>query len=213
MGYAERESAALRSRLSGLWVAVDVQHLYRDGKHAGDMGSVFELAGGAKLPEAQAVLVYAQAAVSWLAARGASVLTNNPVAGTLTGPYGRRHNAAAAWGAHAYLACHLNAGGGSYALAEYMVPTGGQALGVAILGILADRFQEIRGTKINPLMPGQRGAVCIAGLPASVTAIVLEPFFGDNALQQPLLSHDRLVSLGEAVGEGVAAWWASSKKK
>ena len=207
MGWAERQSAALRARLFGCKVAVDVQHAYRSGSHANDRGAVFELRNGAHLAETQATTVYAQALASWLAARGAAVLANDPVAGRLVGPYSDRLAAAAAWGAQAYIACHVNAGGGIYALAEYLIKTPGQALGASVLAVLAERFPEIRGTKVNPLAPGQRGAVCVEGFPADRPAIILEPFFGDNLLQQELFAHDRLVALGEAVGEGLAAWW------
>ena len=212
MGYAAKSSLDLRTRLVGLRVAVDVQHLYREGQHAGDHGSTFTLEGGGKIAEAQAAVAYAQALVAWLRARGAAVLTNEPAAGILTGPYSRRNAAALSWGAGAYLACHVNAGGGGYALAEYPLACEGQVLGDLIGAELVKRFREIRAHTTRALSPGARGDVCIEGCSKDAPAIVLEPFFGDTPAMQPLFAAGRLTELGEAIGEAVASWWEKRRK-
>ena len=90
MGCAQRLNPLIHARLAGCRVAVDVQHLYRDGKHAGDRGAIFTLEGGARIAEVQATVLYAQALVEWLRSRGAEVLTNDPVHGIMVGPYSRR---------------------------------------------------------------------------------------------------------------------------
>jgi hypothetical protein len=212
MGYAERAALPrlLRTRLEGLRVAVDVQHLYKTSS-PGDRGAEFVLAGlpGLHLSEATAVTVYAQALVAWLAARGAAVLTNSPAAQTLVGGYYGRQKEAERWDAAAYLACHLNAGNGSYALCEYVTGSGGLPLSTRIGSCLADTFPEILSYKAVSLAPEARGFVCIGGFPTSRAGVIVEPFFGDNSRQQVLFSTPKLVAVGECIGEGVARWWES----
>jgi N-acetylmuramoyl-L-alanine amidase len=212
MGYAERGNLTrlLRVRLEGLRVAVDVQHLYKSSNPL-DRGAVFELPGGFHLAEAQAVTVYAQALCAWLRARGAAVLTNHPAVPELVGSYYRRQKDAEKWDAHAYLACHLDAGNGSYAALEYPVGSAGIALATRIGARLCDDFKEILSYKAVSLSPQARGYSCVSGFPPARAAVLLEPFFGDNPRQQGLLATPRLVAVGESIGEGVARWWESVK--
>lgn len=214
MGYAERGNVMaglpriLRARLENFRVAVDVQHLYKTTS-PDDRGAVFGLPGGFHLAEAQAVTVYAQALCSWLAARGAVVLTNHPATQVLVGSYYRRQKEAEKWGAAAYLACHLDAGNGSYAALEYPVGSAGIALATRIGTRLTDDFPEILSYKVVSLSPQARGYACINGFPNDRAAVLVEPFFGDNPRQQGLLSTPKLVAVGESIGEGVARWWES----
>jgi N-acetylmuramoyl-L-alanine amidase len=212
MGYAEKGNLnrLLRTRLEGLRVAVDVQHLYKTS-NPDDRGAVFELPGGFHLNEAQAVTVYAQALCAWLAARGAAVLTNHPAAQVMVGSYYRRQKEAEKWDAQVYLACHLDAGKGSYAALEYVVGSAGMTLGARIGARLCDDFQEILSYKTVSLGPQARGFSCISGFFSARAAVLVEPFFGDNPRQQGLLSTPKLVVVGESIGEGVARWWESVK--
>ena len=73
--------------LSGLKVAVDVQHVFRDGEHRNDRGTVFRLADGLKMNEADAASLYAHAIIGAIAEQGAEVLTNDPLRGVLVGSY------------------------------------------------------------------------------------------------------------------------------
>lgn len=211
MGAAERANQAQRAAeavaLSGCMLVLDVQHLYRDAPHAGDRGARFTLGDGTHVWEAAAATLYASAAAAWLRAHGATVYTNDPVLGTLVGPYSRRQAAANALGVHAYIACHVNAGGGSYARAEYMVGSPGQRLGYIIGTAITKTFREVRTCQCMPLVAGQRGAVCVAGVDRRVPAIVLEPFFGDNTRHQAIFEPPYLAALGVAIGVGVATWW------
>jgi N-acetylmuramoyl-L-alanine amidase len=201
----------LATRLSGLRLAVDVQHLYKPPPHDHDRGAVFNLAGGLKVTEAQLATLYAQALVMWLHQRGAVVLCNDPAHGSMVGTYGHRNLEAFKWGAHAYLACHVNAGNGSYCLNEYPAGTSGAALAVAIGTELADEFPEILEHREAALTSVQRGFVCLGECDRSRPAVIVEPFFGDNLKQQALIPAPALVRVGEAIGEGVAAWWERSK--
>jgi len=211
MGYAERNNRLLRLRLEGLRVAVDVQHLYKSSNPA-DRGAVFELTGGFHLAEAQAATVYAQALCAWLKARSAKVLTNEPARSVLVGSYYRRQKEAESWGADAYLACHVNAGRGSYARLEYALgAAGGSALCSRLGARLCDDFREILNYDVLPLGPKDRGYICIGGLSRARAAVLVEPFFGDNPGQQALLTTPRLVAVGESIGEGVARWWEAAR--
>jgi N-acetylmuramoyl-L-alanine amidase len=212
MGYAARGNVTgglprlLRTRLSGLRVAVDVQHLYKTSNPL-DRGASFELVGGLHLDEAQAVTTYAQALCAWLTARGAAVLTNHPAVPELVGSYYRRLKEAEKWPADAYLACHLDAGNGSYALVEYVAGSAGLPLATRIGSRLTDDFPEILSSKAVALTRQARGFACIDGFPTDRAAVLVEPFFGDNPRQQGLFSTANLVKVGESIGEGVARWW------
>jgi hypothetical protein len=213
VGWAERQNVSnglpriLATRLSVLRAAIDVQHAHRQGRHAADRGSIYTLPNGTHIAEADAATIYAAAMVSWLRARGAAVLTNNPATGALCGPYSSRNHEANLWGASCYVACHVNAGGGSYAATEYMAGTSGDALGLSIRIQLGHDFPEIKSNRGVPLAQGQRGAVCIEAIGPNTAAIVLEPFFGDTPWQQGLFAAPKLHQLGETTGEGIAQWW------
>ena len=193
-------------RLTDLRVAVDVQHLYRVNRPR-DRGAVFRLADGSKITEAHAATLYAQALTQRFRDHGASVLTNDPVRGVLVGYYSTRNRAAGLWGAHVYLACHLNAGGGSYALCEAMSATIGVGLAKHVATGLAEACPGIQFGRTATLHHGERGAVCIERVPASTAAVLLEPFFGDSLPHQYLFAAHQLVRIGETIARSVADWW------
>lgn len=188
-------------------VAVDVQHVYRSGLHARDRGSLYVLADGRKVTEAEAASAYASALAQRLRDRGLRVLTNDPATSTLVGPYSRRNRAAAAAGASLYLACHVNSGRGSYAALEMMAAHRNSSLCAWIMQRLVDVFPEILSARQVVLQHGDRGAVCLEAFPGP--AILVEPFFGDNPRHQPLLEAPRLKALGECIGDQVARWFQS----
>jgi hypothetical protein len=213
VGWESRSRERDAVRLTGLRVAIDVQHLYR-ASHPNDEGTVYTDAAGGHVTEAHLATVYAIAMADWLRARGAIVYTNDTRRGVLVGEYWTRNRQAAGWGCHAYLACHVNAGGGRYAAVEYMAGTTADRLANSVLSQLAAWNPELTGTRAVALPPGQRGAVCIesfhpdnrAATPPT-GAVVLEPFFGDCPQLRPLWAADRLQGIGQAIGEGVARWW------
>ncbi len=214
MGYGSRQNAAsgfpkiLATRLSQLRVAVDVQHLYRTGRHAKDHGSIYTLKDGTHIAEADAATLYAGALTAWLRRRGALVLTNDPSRGILSGPYSTRNSEADVWGAQAYIACHLNAGGGTYAVFEYMGGTIGSTLAMwASRQVQHDFSVLISLGRSMAIDPAHRGAVCIEPVSRTMSAVISEPFFGDNPAQQELFALAKLTLLGESIGEGIAQWW------
>ena len=194
--------------LNGLKVVVDVQHLYRPHK-PNDRGAVYTLSDGTRTSEASATLIYAAALRAYLEARGAAILTNDPAHGILVGHYSTRNRAGSAWRAHGYLACHLNAGRGRYALMEYMTVTEGKLLASSIGQSLVQAFPVIVEHRTQGLSSTDRGAVCIARVESPTVAVLCEPFFGDHPGHQALLAAPELGRVGEAIGEGVARWWRS----
>lgn len=208
-GRAKRRRMRLESttpgRLAGLKVALDVQHLWKPKPRDRDRGAIFVLPDGSHVAEADAALIYAGAAARWLCDRGAEVLENQPGQGIFVGTYRQRNFAAVAWGASCYLACHLDAGGGHYALFEAMSVTAGEGL-AAVLARIPMAVPELGKGKTVALHSGERGAACIEHCGA-VPAVICEPFFGDHPATQPLLALPGLVRVGEAIAMGVAAWW------
>lgn len=201
----------LRSRLEGLRVAVDVQHLFKPSR-PNDRGACFELANGLRVWESQAATAYAHGIISWLQSRGAAVLSNDPTKRELVGSYAQRNRYANTWGADAYLACHVNAGGGNYALVEYAAGREGSSLARAIGAQLVNAYKDLIPThREQPLTEVQRGYVCIGGTSIRCAAVLLEPFFGDQRTHQGFLDPVRLVEVGTTIAEAVALWWESDR--
>ena len=203
MGWAERSQRTRTRQLGGLKVAVDVQHLWKPPPHQHDRGAHFKLTGGATMWETDCSLIYAQALGNWLRDRGADVLENSAAPMS----YGARNRAANDWGADAYLACHVNAGGGRYPLAMFMSTTPGEALGFTILQRITAAFPVLAAPQLKPLHSNDRGAVCIEACSGRTAAIVLEPFFGDRPEHQVIMTAPELGRLGRTIGEGLASWW------
>jgi N-acetylmuramoyl-L-alanine amidase len=194
-------------QLAGLKVVVDTQHLFRTD-HPTDRGTIYTLADGTHVAEADAALAYSAALVGALRSFGAQVLTNDPHAGILIGTYPQRNRVAAAWGAQIYLACHVNAGRGSYALAEAMGYSElSTSLASRVMMTVAQNVPEVLTFTWHSLRIGDRGSVCIDRFPADGAAVILEPFFGDTPGMQRLFRADRLADLGRRLALGVGGWW------
>jgi N-acetylmuramoyl-L-alanine amidase len=197
--------------LAGLAVAVDVQHLYRRSKPR-DQGCDFVLPDGTHISEAHATAIYAGALTATLRGLGARVLTNDPASGILIGEYWERGRAAAAWGAQAYIACHLDAGRGSYALAEAMTGSQGIPLAQRLVNMLPVRFPSILASSVRVLERPARGVVCIEAFSPHGAAVICEPFFGDNPAMAGLFQSPELARIGEALALGVASWWIATRR-
>lgn len=197
-----------------LRVAVDVQHGWRPAPHKGDRGARFVCADGTVRWEIELALEYAQGIVRELRAVGVPVLVNDPAAGTLVGRYSDRARQAQGWGATVYLACHVNAGEGRYALSGFthlggtdLLPARSSRIGVEILTQLRDRFTALRGGELKRYGPLTFGGGTIR--PAArlgIASVLVEPFFGDNALHRAQLI-PQLGELGATIGRAVKAAW------
>jgi N-acetylmuramoyl-L-alanine amidase len=132
-----------------------------------------------------------------------------------TGEYGDRHRAAIAIAkAHpttpcAYIACHVNAGKGTYALVEYDARSAG---GRSLASDLNDWLVALPGItkgKTFPMTPATRGWACIDGIyagPSNLSAALLEPGFIDAPAHAPLWTLDGLQRVGKALSEGILMW-------
>ncbi len=148
-------------------IAIDVQHLGKPNKPV-DRGASY---GGYQ--EADLVLRYATLAFQELTAKGYEVFL------ITSGTYAERHEWINRHGIDLYLACHLNAGGGSYSLVEYYYDAGQRTRELA--HIMADNFKAILGTsaaKVWEIAKDGRGAACLKNTKPS--ALLLEPLFIDN---------------------------------
>ncbi len=183
-------------------VAVDVQHRYRGGIHAKDRGTRFTLANGGVTWEADAAEGYAAVLADALEAGGFQTMRNDPARGTLIGPYWRRHVQAKAAGAGLYLACHVNAGGGSYGLTEFVAGTNSGALANGIVAALDRDIAQVLSGHARVMVPGQRGYGC---LPSTRGGVLLEPFFGDKPSHQSLFDRSGLALVGTSIARAVAA--------
>lgn len=182
-----------------------MQHLYRaDRPH--DRGATVRLPDGTTISEAELATGYAAHVAAELEARGARLLRNDPVRGIMVGHYSQRTRTASAWGAHVYLACHVNAGGGRYA----------RAYGVGARGLRLARELVIELDRVSALIedgqwlelaPGARGWVCIAGVAPPALGILLEPFFVDSPRHRGLASSVGLGVIGRAIARSLGAWW------
>lgn len=190
----------------------DIQHIGRRARE-GDLGAGpvdVDGDGRAEAHEREALLtpVYAAAASQQLYTLGhESVL--------LTGcEYAERHAGALRLIRRgqpaAYLACHLNAGGGSYGLVLYL-PSHPRAQRLAehiasTLAMLPElskvRTEAITGawSRAEPTLAGLRG--CDDVLPG----VCLEPAFLDQPSHRPLLDNHGLARIGRAVATGVDRW-------
>lgn len=201
---SRRDQQLLEARLRGKRIAIDVQHLYRSHLPL-DKGAVYTLANGQRVTEAWAATLYADAMATWFRSRGAEVLTNSTRLGTLIGYYSRRQTEAMTWRADVYLACHVNAGRGSYARACYATGNVGNPQLAERVGVrLNDTFAEILTHQVVAMSPGDRGLACVARFTGP--HLLLEPFFGDNPRQQGLLAGSRLQFLGETIALAIADW-------
>lgn len=178
--------------MTRLRVALDVQHLYRSGIHAGDRGARFVTSAGRTVWEADYSLAYAQAAGLELVGLGHDVLLNadgTAWGSRFRGPYSVRQQIARAWRADVYIACHVNAGGGSYGRVSWPAdsPMRGRCRVVAAVLQQAVAAWGTRRVETLPIGTGERGHVCVAAVPiVPLGAVLLEPFFGDDPIPHAL---------------------------
>jgi N-acetylmuramoyl-L-alanine amidase len=202
--------------VTALRVVLDVQHAFRGGVHAGDRGSIFHDSLGKSITEVDLTLAYVHAARDAIleASPGALVFVNDPSTGALVGPYSQR----AAWAAmrgpvHAYIACHVNAGGGDYGLVSASTVDLRRSLGLR--SAVAYELSQVRLVQLasshdsvltRVLSRGDRGWPCVAFAAVSAPAVLFEPFFGDDALElSRFRTPEGARSIGRALARGIAA--------
>jgi len=213
---------------------LDIQHTGRKSK-PGDMGAAYDLDGDGVTGEngereVDLVRGYTAAARDYALSLGWRVDVLD------AGEYSERHHLAGqiskGGGRTAYLACHVNAGRGSYGLVrpDYR-SVGGFRLAEALAASLGTLTPEITRARIELLYPSKtaasaglrdvstadqvawwtRGWGCIDGIyegPAELCGCLVEPFFIDWPGHKSLTTPEGLIRLGRTLVEGVRRWGA-----
>lgn len=184
---------------------LDRQHLGKPSK-PGDHGAVH----GA-LRETDLTDAYIAAAADALRRHGHTVEV------LVEGEYGTRHHRAReiARGAPktrcAYVACHVNAGGGTYGLVEYDARS---TRGAQLADELAHGLRALPGvttSRTKGLGAGERGWVCIDGIyagPANLAGVIFEPGFIDAGGHAGLWTAEGLTRIGTALALACEGWAA-----
>ena len=201
-------------------VIFDRQHYGKPNRNDMGAGADLDQDGKIEIHEQEASLTpfYIEGAREWLAAQGhTSVILDS-------GWYSSRHEEAVAIARKltcpvAYIACHLNAGGGSYASSFYDArSSGGKALAEHVTAAMSEasfpgvskvihRAAESTGT-------WRHAYNTIKGIyagPANLSGLCFEPLFMDHTEHQKLLTEKGLQEIGRALARGCLAWsWARS---
>lgn len=189
---------------------LDIQHAGRPSR-PGDLG-----ASGPAGREVDLVRVYVDRARSCLEQLGVDVWV------LTEGEYAERHQFACGLvraqqpDRAAYVACHLNAGGGDYGLViRDSRSTGGRWLAEVLAhrleAELVPPLSRVRAswTSAEADSPFPRAWGCIRGIyqgPPQLAGVLAEPAFLDRAAHQALLDADGLRQIGEALAIGIHDW-------
>ena len=191
----------------------DIQHRGKPGRRAGEMGAGFDFDGDGviEIHEQEAYLtpIYAGAASERLALAGEKVVFLE------YGTYAERHAKAIQIARStsepvAYIACHLNAGGGDYGIILHDDRSvNGHRLSKHLAAALRAGFPVPRVTTKGTAIAGtwKRAHTTIAGIydgPENLTGVCYEPAFIDKHAH--LLTPEGLAAIGKALAEGVLAW-------
>jgi len=191
--------------MSLLTVILDYQHFGKPGKN--DKGA---FANGKH--ETDLTWKYIEAAKAELKSKGHRVVVLK------SGYYGTRHRRAIALAGnnpermHAYIACHVNAGGGDYSVCLYDHRSkNGIELADDVRTELGKAFPQIRRHLTKPASPvaWTNGFNTIKGVfagPSNLSGVCFEPAFIDNLKHQSCLTPDGLERMGRALAAGCIAW-------
>ena len=118
----------------------------------------------------------------------------------------------------AYLASHINAGGGSYAAIYHDERSfNGARLAGCIAGALGAALPELSKSKARPSGPEKSGRAwgVFRGIwsgPMWISGVCLEPAFIDCEEHWPLFTPEGLERIGAALAAGVLAWGEGKKE-
>lgn len=208
-----------------LRVAIDVQHRHKPVPRHRDRGARFEFSDGTHVHECEIARMYADAAQRALESAGALVKTNKPPSrefreslgvmqrlplgwAGLTGWYNERAIQARMWGAHVYLACHVNAGAGAYAMCgHYREDFTGYLLAADISDRLGMMIYGKRG-QVWTYDELRRGHSTIShAANQGIPSVLLEPFFGDTPKLEAWGRADGAKQIGDAIASSVHEFW------
>ena len=193
---------------------LDRQHYGKPGQN--DLGAGADLDGDGVVElderEANLTLLYINAAKQLAEAQGHTVYVID------AGWYSARHEQAIQIAlSHpddmcAYIACHLNAGGGSYSLALHDYRShGGENLAKAVATEMSVKIPEISRHLVRAASPDEwtNGYYTVKGIyagPGNLSGVCFEPVFMDNVEHQALLTPEGLVLLGQILANACIAW-------
>lgn len=187
--------------MSKLFVVLDRGHGQKGRSARFDPGAVHDT-----LVEVNLTHAYIAAAKLALEAAGHVVVV------LVTGTYDQRHAVAIRLAAEhteaLYIQCHVNAGGGEYALVEYDRRS---SAGRRAASSIARALGELAGVtvgQIRPLDSDDRGWTCIDDIWAAPTmcGVLIEPGFIDSPEHAHLWTADGLRLVGAAIADGIEAY-------
>lgn len=114
-------------------------------------------------------------------------------------------------GQSVYVACHINAGGGSYSAMFYdHRSSNGARLADAIAQTVQTlpRLGTVRKIPADPNNWTRNAYHTIKGVQRPV-AICAEPFFIDNELHQEYMSYDMIKLIGREMANGIHLWYTT----
>ena len=202
-------------------VFLDVQHIGKPSRRrTDDWGAAYDIDGDGIIAqheiEAANTWIYAGHAMQRLRELGHSVMA------LADGWYQHRHDRVNDYcdrmlqpGGHAaYIALHLNAGGGNYgAIFHDYRSAGGPLLGAEIAGALRRLCPELSAVKTIPSSPNDwtKNAYGTIKNVQRPIGICYEPFFMDSPGHLGLFSEDGLERVGIALAEGINNFYSKTK--
>ena len=195
-------------------IILDRQHYGKPGQNDLGAGADLDGDGVVELDEREANLtpIYISAAKELAESEGHTVYVLD------AGWYSARHEQAIQIAkSHpddmcAYIACHLNAGGGAYSLALHDYRShGGKKLAKAVATEMSAQLTEIDRHLVRAASPEDwtNGYNTIKGIyagPGNLSGVCFEPLFMDNVEHQKYLDHDGLALLGYILANACIAW-------
>ena len=192
-------------------VVLDRQHVGKPGKD--DRGAQTKI-NGETVYEIDLTAGYIDAAVALLSAEGHTVHVLE------SGWYGERHERAAEIARDnphdlvAYVACHVNAGGGSYGLALHDARS---RSGLSLAEAIADTLGTVAAPPPDRALvrAAERGGTwgramtTIAGIwdaPANCAGVCFAPMFIHSPKHRELLTPEGLRVIGQALAVGCMTW-------
>lgn len=205
-----------------LLVILDRQHAGKPGRGPGearpeDMGAAMRTPDGRVAHEADLVMEYITEARAVLEAEGAQVRVIDPLTEPPRMSYGARQERAKWWARQspgskvAYVACHLNAGHGDYAILGHDPRSqDGRAVAEHVADALDLTVPVLSRIRVEALTgKWARGLPCIEGIysgPANLCGMLYEPLFVDHPSHQHYIQTGGLRDVGACLARGIIAW-------
>ena len=197
---------------------LDHQHIGKPTRQD-DEGAAFDVDGDGRVEQSEHEEALVEQYMS--AINNELVRQGHHVVWLSSGEYHERHAIAGEWcklprwerQRVAYLACHINAGGGGYGLVGHdHRSTLGASLAHDIAASMVSMIPPLSGVRVEAASPSAwknvhytiRG---IYGIQAPIAGVCLEPCFIDSPAHAELLTPAGLRTIGDAVARGVIDWF------